>query len=121
MADAPRWAARGGGRCLLNVVLVRAEWLQAYPHRTDGKLYRLQTPQTPIARTCNYSKYYNDEFPSGTNMIVAVLAYTGYGACLLPIFPSTSLSLSRGLLVCVSRVFTMESCLVSRTFTMESC
>jgi DNA-directed RNA polymerase I subunit RPA2 len=23
----------------------------AYPHRTDTKLYRIQTPQTPIART----------------------------------------------------------------------
>jgi hypothetical protein len=55
-----------------------AMW-QAYPHRTDGKLYRLQTPQTPIARTRRYNQYCMDEFPGGTNMIVAVVAYTGYG------------------------------------------
>lgn len=37
-----------------------------------------QTPQTPIVRTSTYSKYNIDEFPTGTNAIVAVLAYTGY-------------------------------------------
>ncbi|CAL8465768.1 g5304 [Coccomyxa elongata] len=51
---------------------------QTVRHRTDAKLYRLQTPQTPIARTKRYDEYHMDEFPSGTNMIVAVLAYTGY-------------------------------------------
>eukprot|EP00873_Tetraselmis_striata_P041965 jgi/Tetstr1/462229/TSEL_000628.t1 len=51
---------------------------QALPHRTDTKLYRLQTPQTPIARTEKYDKFHMDEFPSGTNAVVAVLAYTGY-------------------------------------------
>ncbi|EIE18403.1 beta and beta-prime subunits of DNA dependent RNA-polymerase, partial [Coccomyxa subellipsoidea C-169] len=51
---------------------------QSVRHRTDAKLYRLQTPQTPIARTQRYDEYHMDEFPSGTNMIVAVLAYTGY-------------------------------------------
>ena len=52
--------------------------LQAWDHRTDGKLYRLNTPQTPIARTARYGEYCMDEFPSGTNAVVAVLAYTGY-------------------------------------------
>ncbi|CAL5224064.1 g6689 [Coccomyxa viridis] len=51
---------------------------QAIRHRTDTKLYRIQTPQTPIVRTRRYKEYHMDEFPSGTNMIVAVLAYTGY-------------------------------------------
>ena len=51
--------------------------LQALPHRTDGKLYKLQTPQTPLARTARYDQYCMDEFPNGTNMVVAVLAYTG--------------------------------------------
>ncbi len=51
---------------------------QALPHRTDNKLYRLQTPQTPIVRTGRYPAYSMDEFPNGTNAIVAVLAYTGY-------------------------------------------
>ena len=51
---------------------------QALPHRRDNKLYRLQTPQTPIVRTQRYPDYSMDEFPNGTNAIVAVLAYTGY-------------------------------------------
>ena len=40
-------------------------------------MYRLQSPQAPIARTARYDEYAMDEFPSGTNMVVAVLAYTG--------------------------------------------
>ena len=51
---------------------------QAWQHRADGKLYRLNTPQTPIARTQRHAEFAMDEFPSGTNAIVAVLAYTGY-------------------------------------------
>lgn len=49
---------------------------QAFPHRTDSKLYRILTPQTPIARTKRYDAFCMDEHPNGTNMIVAVLAYT---------------------------------------------
>jgi DNA-directed RNA polymerase I subunit RPA2 len=45
--------------------------------RTDTKLYRLQNPQSPIARTSRYEQYKMDEYPSGTNCVVAVLAYTG--------------------------------------------
>lgn len=52
--------------------------VQTWQHRTDGKLYQLHTPQTPLARTSTYSKYLMDEFPAGTNAIVAVVAYTGY-------------------------------------------
>ncbi|PIA60123.1 hypothetical protein AQUCO_00400784v1 [Aquilegia coerulea] len=51
---------------------------QALQFRADQKLYHLQTPQTPIVRTAAYTKYNIDEFPTGTNAIVAVLAYTGY-------------------------------------------
>ncbi|XAR63561.1 DNA-directed RNA polymerase [Bertholletia excelsa] len=51
---------------------------QAIHCRADQKLYHLQTPQTPIVRTKAYEKYSIDEFPSGTNAIVAVLAYSGY-------------------------------------------
>lgn len=51
---------------------------QAIHNRADQKLYHLQTPQTPIVRTSAYTKYNIDEFPTGTNAIVAVLAYTGY-------------------------------------------
>ncbi|XP_028784333.1 DNA-directed RNA polymerase I subunit 2 isoform X2 [Neltuma alba] len=51
---------------------------QAIRNRADQKLYHLQTPQSPIVRTGAYAKYSIDEYPSGTNAIVAVLAYTGY-------------------------------------------
>ncbi|XP_062109933.1 DNA-directed RNA polymerase I subunit 2 [Humulus lupulus] len=52
--------------------------LQALHCRADQKLYHLQTPQSPIVRTSTYTKYNLDEYPIGTNAIVAVLAYTGY-------------------------------------------
>ncbi|GLI65505.1 hypothetical protein VaNZ11_009054, partial [Volvox africanus] len=51
---------------------------QALMHSVDTKMYRLQTPQAPICRTIRYAEYKMDEFPNGTNAIVAVLAYTGY-------------------------------------------
>ncbi len=51
---------------------------QALAHRSDNKLYRLQTPQTPLARTRRYAQYTMDEYPNGANAVVAVLAYTGY-------------------------------------------
>ncbi|KAK1305133.1 DNA-directed RNA polymerase II subunit RPB2 [Acorus calamus] len=51
---------------------------QALQFRADNKTYHLQTPQTPIVRTTAYTKYCIDEYPTGTNAIVAVLAYTGY-------------------------------------------
>ncbi|KAJ9526862.1 hypothetical protein QJQ45_017765 [Haematococcus lacustris] len=51
---------------------------QAMQHRTDNKMYRLLNPQTPLARTTRYDQYHMDEYPSGTNAVVAVLSYTGY-------------------------------------------
>ena len=51
---------------------------QALQHRSDGKLYRLHSPQAPLAATSAAAGARADEFPPGTNMIVAVLAYTGY-------------------------------------------
>ena len=51
---------------------------QALAHRSDGKLYRLHSPQAPLAATAAAAGARVDEFPPGTNMIVAVLAYTGY-------------------------------------------
>jgi DNA-directed RNA polymerase I subunit RPA2 len=38
----------------------------------------LQTPQKPVAQTVAWNKFHMDQFPTGTNAIVAVLAYTGY-------------------------------------------
>ena len=50
----------------------------AYPHRSDNKMYRIMTPQTPIVRPANYSRYSMDNYPNGANAVVAVISYTGY-------------------------------------------
>jgi DNA-directed RNA polymerase I subunit RPA2 len=47
-------------------------------HRVDNKVFRLQSPQSPLVRNENYTKYAVDEYPLGANAIVAVIAYTGY-------------------------------------------
>ncbi|KAK4055158.1 hypothetical protein OIV83_000438 [Microbotryomycetes sp. JL201] len=50
----------------------------ALQHRTDNKLYRLQSGQTPIVRPNLHNTYGMDGYPNGTNAIVAVISYTGY-------------------------------------------
>jgi DNA-directed RNA polymerase I subunit RPA2 len=50
----------------------------ALQHRTDNKLYRLQTGQTPIVRPKLHDTYGMDSFPNGMNAVVAVISYTGY-------------------------------------------
>ena len=50
----------------------------ALTRRTDNKLYRLQTGQTPVVRPRLHARYGMDDFPNGTNAIVAVISYTGY-------------------------------------------
>ena len=50
----------------------------AWPHRTDSKMYRLQTPEVPLVQNANQGLYKMDEYPNGTNAIVAVITYTGY-------------------------------------------
>ncbi|SCU80684.1 LAMI_0B03378g1_1 [Lachancea mirantina] len=47
-------------------------------HRSDNKLYCLQTGQTPIVKANLYDDYGMDNFPNGTNAVVAVISYTGY-------------------------------------------
>lgn len=47
-------------------------------YRIDNKMYRLQTPQTPVVRPKAYSDIDLDNYPLGTNAIVAVISYTGY-------------------------------------------
>lgn len=49
-----------------------------FNHRTDNKMYRLQTGQTPVVRPSLHNDYGLDGFPNGTNAIVAVISYTGY-------------------------------------------
>lgn len=46
--------------------------------RTDNKLYRLQSGQSPVVRPELYNTYGMDSFPNGTNAVVAVISYTGY-------------------------------------------
>ncbi|PWW74321.1 DNA-directed RNA polymerase I [Tuber magnatum] len=50
----------------------------ALRHRSDNKMYRLQTGQTPIVRSPLYDEYGLDNFPNGMNAVVAVISYTGY-------------------------------------------
>jgi DNA-directed RNA polymerase I subunit RPA2 len=50
----------------------------AIRYRTDNKMYRLQTGQTPIVRPPLHNAYGFDNFPNGTNAVVAVISYTGY-------------------------------------------
>jgi DNA-directed RNA polymerase I subunit RPA2 len=50
----------------------------ALKHRTDNKLYRLQTGQSPVVRPTLHNTYAMDSYPNGTNAIVAVISYTGY-------------------------------------------
>lgn len=50
----------------------------ALAHRSDNKLYRLQTGQTPIVKANLYDSYGMDNFPNGMNAVVAVISYTGY-------------------------------------------
>uniref|UniRef100_A0A8C6UEG3 DNA-directed RNA polymerase n=1 Tax=Neogobius melanostomus TaxID=47308 RepID=A0A8C6UEG3_9GOBI len=52
--------------------------LHSFLDRSDNKLYRLQTPQSPLVRPYMYDRYCLDNYPSGTNAIVAVISYTGY-------------------------------------------
>ncbi|KAG7097383.1 hypothetical protein E1B28_004733 [Marasmius oreades] len=50
----------------------------ALAHRTDNKLYRLQSGQSPVVRPALHNTYAMDSFPNGTNAVVAVISYTGY-------------------------------------------
>lgn len=52
--------------------------LHAWNYRSDNKLYRLHFPQSPIVRTAMYDYLNADEYPIGTNAVVAVMSYTGY-------------------------------------------
>ncbi|KAF1816297.1 beta and beta-prime subunits of DNA dependent RNA-polymerase [Eremomyces bilateralis CBS 781.70] len=47
-------------------------------YRGDNKMYLLQTGQTPIVRPPLHNEYGFDNFPNGTNAVVAVISYTGY-------------------------------------------
>ncbi|CAK4078843.1 unnamed protein product [Aphanomyces euteiches] len=48
------------------------------PFRADNKMYRIQTPQAPIVQNERLREYNLDEYPLGTNAVVAVISYTGF-------------------------------------------
>lgn len=50
----------------------------AYNRRTDNKIWRIQSGQTPIVRPTLHNHYGFDAFPNSTNAVVAVISYTGY-------------------------------------------
>lgn len=50
----------------------------AISRRTDNKMYRLQSGQTPVVRPDLHNHYGFDNFPNGTNAVVCVISYTGY-------------------------------------------
>jgi len=45
---------------------------------SETKIYRLQTPTAPFFRPSHYDYVGIDDYPMGTNAIVAVISYTGY-------------------------------------------
>ncbi|CAG0884695.1 unnamed protein product [Darwinula stevensoni] len=47
-------------------------------HRPETKQYRLITPTSPLFRPAQYDRIQLDDYPVGTNAIVAVISYTGY-------------------------------------------
>lgn len=47
-------------------------------YRCDTKMYNIETPQSPLVRPAIYDHYHLDDFPLGTNAIIAVISYTGY-------------------------------------------
>eukprot|EP00899_Mesostigma_viride_P003894 jgi/Mesvir1/13505/Mv10505-RA.1 len=55
-----------------------ANSFQNHEFRPENKAYRLHTPQMPIAHTQTYNDYCVNDFPLGTNAVVAVISYTGY-------------------------------------------
>lgn len=47
-------------------------------YRCDTKMYNIETPQSPLVRPAIYDHYHFDDFPLGTNAVIAVISYTGY-------------------------------------------
>lgn len=50
----------------------------ALVYRSDNKLYKLESVQTPLVKSKLYDEYGLDNFPNGLNTVVAVISYTGY-------------------------------------------
>ncbi|KAG9392247.1 hypothetical protein J8273_5232 [Carpediemonas membranifera] len=68
-------------RCMYQCVMGKqtmATPVHSFPYRTDNKMYRIQSPQLPVVETDAQGRYGFNEYPHGTNAVVAVLSYTGY-------------------------------------------
>lgn len=52
--------------------------LHTWAIQAETKLFRLQTPASPLLRTQHWDRIQMDDFAMGTNAIVAVISYTGY-------------------------------------------
>ena len=48
------------------------------PPSSQQQYHHHQTRQAPIVQTRRHGEYGMDEFPQGTNAVVAVISYTGY-------------------------------------------
>ena len=57
-----------------NKMVHLSRWFGASAHTQ----YRLQSGQTPVVRPSLHNHYGFDNFPNGTNAVVAVISYTGY-------------------------------------------
>ena len=47
-----------------------------YPRRADNKIYRIITPQIPLVHTQALKTYNLEQYPLGTNAVVAVISAT---------------------------------------------
>jgi len=47
-----------------------------WQQQSQTKMYRLQTPATPLFRPIHYDNINMDDFAMGTNAIIAVISYT---------------------------------------------
>ncbi|OAF69426.1 RNA polymerase I subunit 2, partial [Intoshia linei] len=48
------------------------------PYRSDFKSYRLISPQSPMTKPIIHDEYELNNYPMGTNAVIAVISYTGY-------------------------------------------
>ncbi|XP_050434808.1 DNA-directed RNA polymerase I subunit RPA2 [Adelges cooleyi] len=46
--------------------------------QSETKLYRIQTPASPLFRPVHYDELSMDDFAMGTNAVIAVISYTGF-------------------------------------------
>ncbi|XP_039760657.1 DNA-directed RNA polymerase I subunit RPA2 [Pararge aegeria] len=52
--------------------------IHTWATNAETKLYRLQTGATPLFRPLQHDNLWLDDYPAGTNAILAVISYTGY-------------------------------------------